>query len=380
MTTSTTCRALYVHVPFCRQRCGYCDFYSEVLIPGAAEQYVRAVLVELAGHVRHEPLRCASIYIGGGTPTVLPSACLSALLAGLRAHVRPLDELEFTVEANPATVDPATAELLAAAGVNRVSLGAQSFHADELRTLDRRHAPEDVARTVALCRTAGIGRTSLDLIFGIPGQTLSSWRDSLERALALNPDHISCYGLTYEPGTPLHARVATGAVRRVNEDVEAEMYELALEALPAAGLAHYEISNFARPGCECRHNLTYWENEPSLGIGPAAAGLIGGTRYKNLPDTAAYCAAIRTGRSAWVEQETLSPERRARETAMLALRLTRGIDCAAFERRFGCDPRTLFRDAIQRHGANGLLICDDATIRLTRRGFLLADRVMMDFL
>lgn len=380
---------VYVHVPFCRRRCGYCDFYSQVLNPVRVPGLVDALLTEydrhggdggpLASNGSDRP-HPATLYVGGGTPTVLPRDELARLLYGLGARATVMAKTEFTVEANPATVTDEIAALLAAAGVNRVSIGAQSFASGELRTLDREHQPADVGRTVATCRRHGLRRISLDLIFGIPGQTPASWRASLEDALALGPEHVSCYGLTYEPGTPLHQRRDAGQVQPVDPDVEADLYEMALDVLPAAGLHQYEISNFARPGAECRHNLRYWRNEPVLGIGPAAAGYLNGVRYKNVADTAAYVRAMAAGKSARAEEERLTVDRQARETALLALRLAAGIDRAAFRRRFGHDAATLFADAIERHAADGLLEVDDVGIRLTRAGRLVADTVMVDFL
>ncbi len=361
----------------CRARCGYCDFYSEVLDPARVDPLVDALLIELDQMGPHLAPPCETIFVGGGTPTVLPAAALARLLGGLRACAGP--DTEFTVEANPATVTPAIAAVLAAAGVNRLSVGAQSFVPAELAALDRTHRPEQVGETVRVARDAGLRRLSLDLIFGIPGQTLASWATSLGAALALEPEHLSCYGLTIEPGTALAARVDAGVVQPMKEELEAALYEHTIDALAAAGLRQYEISNFARSGAECRHNLIYWRNEPCVGIGPAAAGLIGEVRYKNVADTAAYVAALEAGRSARVEQECLPAARRAGETAMLALRLVAGIDRARFAARFGEDPAEMFAAAIERHVRDGLLEMDDSRVRLTRAGRLVANRVMTDF-
>ncbi len=379
LTMSSPCRSLYVHVPFCRRLCGYCDFYSQVLDPGAVGPLVDAVLAELAAATCTGGFAVDTIFVGGGTPTVLPADQLARLLAALRACA-PGRDVEFTVEANPATVTAEIADVLVGAGVNRVSVGAQSFNPDELKVLDRTHRPEQVSQTLATCRRAGIRRLSLDLIFGIPGQTLASWRQSLHAALKLEPEHMSCYGLTYEPGTLLRERLDAGAVLRVDPDLEADMYETTIDVLAAAGLAHYEISNFARPGAECRHNLRYWHNEPYVGLGPAAAGFIDEVRYQNVADTAAYVAAIQGARSPRVEEERLPPERRARETAMLEMRLTAGIDRRRFADRYGQDPAALFAAALEPHRADGLLVVDETGIRLTRRGLLLADTVIADFL
>ena len=373
-------RALYVHVPFCRTRCGYCDFYSQVLDPARTGPLADALREELCLAQRDHVLAFDTIFVGGGTPTVLPIESLARLLESCRRLANPVVELEFTVEANPATVTPDTAQVLVAAGVNRVSLGAQSFQPGELAALDRMHRPKDVEQTVAICRSHGIRQINLDLIFAIPGQTLSSWLGSLRAALALEPDHVSCYGLTYEPGTRLYERWQAGDVQRIDSDLEADLYETAIDALAAGGYSQYEISNFARPGAECRHNLTYWRNEPYLGVGPSAAGYINGVRYKNVADTGVYVRALHAGRRPRCEEEQLAPEPRARETAMLALRLNEGLTRHAFARRFGVDPVDFFAGAIARHTADGLLEVTDTAIRLTRRGRLVADTVSADFL
>lgn len=310
---------------------------------------------------------------------MLPVAELVRLLAVLRTLAAGPDRLEFTVEANPATVGPSIMAALRAAGVNRVSIGAQSFDPAELRVLDRRHRPEQVAETVACCRAAGLDRISLDLIFGVPGQTLASWERTLATALELKPEHLSCYGLTYEEGTPLRARLDRGRVAPAGEELEAAMFERTREVLAANGLRQYEISNYARPGAECRHNLCYWRNEPCLGIGPSAAGFIAGRRYRNVPDTAAYVQAVQAGRSPHIEEEELPPERSARETAMLNLRLIEGLERAAFLARFGRDPVWLFADALAAHVPAGRLEVTATHIRLTPAGLLLANRVMEDF-
>lgn len=371
-------RALYVHVPCCRTRCGYCDFYSEILAPDAAGPLVTALCSELRLLTTGRDTAFTTVFVGGGTPTCLPAEQLRRLLRACASAAGPGLE-EFTVEANPATVTPEIAAALAEAGVTRISLGAQSFEPAELRVLERTHTPEQVRATVATCRAHGFDDLNLDLIFGIPGQTLTSWRASLAAALALEPTHLACYGLTYEPGTRLHAQREAGRVRPVDPDLEADMYEAALDTLQAAGFVHYEISNFARPGRECRHNLTYWRNEPYFGVGPSAAGFVDGIRYKNVADTARYAATLRAGRLPEREEERLNAAARARETAMLALRLAAGIDRRRFARRFGADPAELFAEAVKRHTGDGLLEVTPTAVRLTRRGMLLADCVLRDF-
>lgn len=376
-TTPARARSLYVHVPYCHTICGYCDFYSQVLDRDAAGGLVDALLADLARHSERLETPLDTVFFGGGTPTVLPVAHLARLLEAVAPLVD--ERTEWTIEANPATVTPENAGLLAAHGVNRISVGAQSFDASELRVLERIHRVEQVAETIDVLRRAGLARLNLDLIFGVPGQTLSGWESNLARAVALGVEHLSCYGLTYERGTPLYEQLGAGAVCRVDSEVEARMYERTIELLDAAGLAQYEISNFARPGAECRHNLAYWRNEPVAAVGPSAAGFDGETRYRNVPDTAEYVRAVRAGRAAHVELEALPPDRRARETAMLNLRLREGIRRHAFAERFGVDPAALFAEAIGKHAAAGMIEVDTDGIRLTPRGLLVADAVMADF-
>ncbi len=370
--------ALYVHVPYCQTICGYCDFYSEVYDRAAVGGLVDALLRELDGLARRYSLALQTIFVGGGTPTTLPPELLGRLLRALAAHA--VSGVEFTVEANPATVTDEKAAALVAAGVNRVSIGAQSFDPGALRVLDRIHHPPQVAETLQLCRRAGLSNLNLDLIFGVPGQSLAGWCESLQTAIALGPTHLSCYGLTYERGTPLFDRLQRGDVRRIESELEAAMFEATIDTLAAAGFEHYEISNYARPGAACRHNLVYWRNEPCLGIGPSAAGFDGKVRYRNIPDTAAYVRAIQSDRPAAAEREELTADQRARETAMLGLRLRTGLDAATFCERFGRDPRAYFAEAVERFAGLGLLEADDRGVRLTRAGLLVADSVIAEFL
>lgn len=380
LTTPGSARSAYVHVPFCHTLCGYCDFYSTVYDAQAARPLVDALLRELDRWAETLRPRFETLFVGGGTPTTLAPAELRRLLAALYAYRAAERPLEFTVEANPATVTPRIAAALAEAGVTRVSIGAQSFARDELRVLERIHRPEQVARTVATCRAAGIGEVNLDLIFAIPGQSLDRWLRNLDAALALEPDHLSCYGLTYEHGTRLHAQRTVGVVAQADADLEADMYEATIEHLAASGFAQYEISNFARPGRECRHNLVYWRGENYVGMGPSAAGYVGDRRYKNVPDTGAYITTMAAGRDPIVQEEILDPLTQAREALMLGLRLTKGVDRTAFRARFGFELVERFGAAVERHSGDGLLEVDDEAVRLTRRGLLLADTVIADFL
>ncbi len=380
MTTSQAVQAVYVHVPFCRRLCGYCAFYSVIPDDNIIQPLVDALIREIDRSANLQNLAVKTVFVGGGTPTTLPPTQLQRLLKRLRELSIGDSISEFTVEANPATVTPEIAKIMAEAGVNRVSIGAQSFDPADLAVLERSHQPAQVAKTVAICRQAGIARVNLDLIFAIPGQTLKSWRQSLDAALALQSDHLACYGLTFEPGTRLHDQLRQGLIDRPSQDLDADMFELLISTLTDAGYDHYEISNFARPGCRCEHNLCYWHNHPYLGIGPAAAGLIDGIRYKNAEDVVGYTRDVLAGQTPRREEERLTNEQRARETAMLELRLAEGIERAAFQDRYKLDPTVFFESAIGKHTARGLLEVTDRHIRLTRAGLPLADVVIVDFL
>ncbi|MFO0973247.1 MAG: radical SAM family heme chaperone HemW [Phycisphaerae bacterium] len=374
----------YVHLPFCTTKCGYCDFYSLPTQPERIPDLVRALLAELELRNPRRPVQ--TLFVGGGTPTVLPAEPLQTLLRALFARIDPADRaaLEFTCEANPSSADELKLDLLRDAGVNRVSFGAQSFDENDLRVLERLHDPRHIAEAVALARRAGFDNVSLDLIFGVPGQTLERWLRTLARAVELQPDHLACYGLMYEEGTALTRQRRLGAVAPIDEELEADMFLATRETLTAAGYQQYEISNYARPGRECRHNLIYWNNDEYLGVGPSAVSYLAGVRTKNRPDVRTYIAAWTAnppdGEALVIERESLAPRARAGETAVQMLRMTCGIDRAGFRARCGQDPEERFADAIATHRAAGLLEVDAAGVRLTSRGQLLANRVMVDFL
>lgn len=371
---------LYVHIPFCRSRCGYCDFYTNVPRAGEMAAFVDALVKELRTTVESRPMHVRTVFVGGGTPTVLPIELFRTLFESIGKVVDQHRPIEFTVEANPASLDAAKAGILRDCGVGRISMGAQSFHDEELEVLDRIHRVADIGPSVEIIRQAGFEHLNLDLIFGIPGQTPAGWAESLQQAVLLGVDHLSCYGLTYEPDTPMRARRQTGEIEPVSEETEREMLLRAIDWLASQGIEQYEISNFARPGARCEHNLRYWRNEPVIGVGPSAASYVDGVRWRNLPDTAEYVRRIGAGQSTAVDEERLSPLERAGETAMLALRTTAGIECGRFRKATGFDPGRLFRDVIARHVEAGRLVADQGRIWLTRDGMLVADSVLADFL
>ncbi|MGB2984338.1 MAG: radical SAM family heme chaperone HemW [Phycisphaerae bacterium] len=374
---ATPC-GLYVHIPFCEAKCAYCDFFSVAVKDRNTEALMRRVARELRIRLADNPDKISTVFFGGGTPTILPLEVLAALLEAVERSV-PISELaEFTVEANPATVDDEKARLLVASGVSRVSMGAQSFFASELATLERVHSPDDIAPSVAILRHNGIQQVNLDLIFGIPGQTLDTWSESLRRAIDLEPDHIACYGLTYEPGTRLTAQRQEGRVTPCDEQLEADMFLHAIDTLEAAGYGQYETSNFARPGCRCRHNLIYWHNEPYIGVGPSAAGYINGRRYKNVADVDAYIRMIDKLGHAEAESEIVDTQMLMTEMIMMQLRLVEGLSIASFRQRTGADPLTLFADVLAQLTDLAFVTVSDTHIALTRQGRLLSDAVMAE--
>lgn len=372
-------RAAYIHIPFCAHKCGYCDFASIAGADHLADRYLDALEREIGSSLEH-PQEVDTIFVGGGTPTRLDADRLRRLTAVLQRWFVLATGGEWTVEANPATLDAEKADILAGAGVNRISLGAQSFRRESLEVLERSHGPTDVEEAVALIGPR-FPRWSLDLIFGVPGSTLDDWRSDLEIALGFGPTHLSCYGLVFEKGTALWQRRERDEVRPLDEEVERSMYELTIDRLASAGLAIYEISNFARPGCESRHNLAYWANEAYFGFGVGAARYVRGVRSVNTRDLPGYLRRVEAGEPATGPSEELAPEERARETAMLMLRRTAmGLDREDFRNRTAFEIDGLARQAIERYRGVGYLEDDGTRLRLSREGLFLADRVLAAFL
>ena len=390
-------QGLYVHVPFCVRRCRYCDFSSNVFRPDLAEAFVAAVLAELAfWSARLDLSEVRTIFLGGGTPTVLPAGQLNRLIRNLLASCPGLIE-EFTIEANPATIDPPLARQLRSLGVARISLGAQSFDPAELAMLGRLHSADQVRQSVAIVRDAGFSNVNLDLMFGLPGQTPAGWRSSLAAAAALGVEHLSCYALSIEPRTPMGDDVAAGRIRPLDEFLAADMYRATLRDLLRAGFQHYEISNWAKPAARgagpvpaaqdfllpafhCRHNVLYWDNRPWLAIGPAAASYLGGIRFKAAGDLATYLAAAGAGRPAYDDAEQLTGLRALGEAIMLALRMRRGLDVDEFRSRYGIDVANHFSGPIARHARAGLLRWAGRRLQLTELALPVADSVLADFI
>ena len=372
---------VYVHIPFCARRCTYCDFFSTLSLKESGEAYVEAVVAEARlrrDELRGEPI--TTLYLGGGTPSQLPLPLLTGLVNGLKEALDLSALKEFTVEVNPDDVTPQWCAALAPLGVNRVSMGVQSFEDNILRLIGRRHTARQAVEAVACLREAGIGNISIDLIYGLPGQTLTSWSESVRQALALRPQHISAYGLTYEEGTPLWRQRERGEVAEVPEEQCLEMYRILVKRLREAGYEHYEISNFALPGCHSRHNSSYWEDTPYLGLGAGAHSYDGSVRRYNPHDLHRYIDAVLVGNTAF-EQEELTRWERYDERVMLGLRTARGVDAGRLLRDFGDDAWRHFVDEAQRHVEAGNLRVDtDGRYVLTVDGIMLSDSIIRDLM
>jgi oxygen-independent coproporphyrinogen-3 oxidase len=370
-------RAAYIHVPFCAHHCGYCDFAVATGQDHNIDRYLDALTVELSG--LNEPQTVETIFLGGGTPTHLDARRLARLLATVRRWLLPTTDYEFSVEANPGTLDFEKVSVLADYGVNRLSLGAQSFQPHLLRVLERDHQPVDVPCAVASAKQR-IAQVSVDLIFGVPGQTLADWQADLRHTLALEPDHVSTYGLTYEKGTRLWNQQRQGKVHRLEEDQELALYACGIDTLEAAAFEHYEISNFARPGRRCRHNQTYWANEAYFGFGMGAARYINGRRELNTRNLHTYLKRVLAGETATFQSEMLETEERARETLALHLRRSEGVNRLEFRQQTGFELDRLAGPELTRHADLGLLLDDGSSVRLTRQGKYVADALIRDLL
>lgn len=370
-------RAAYVHVPFCVHRCGYCDFTVVAGRDDLIDVYLDALETELSRLESPRPVD--TLFLGGGTPTYLPVASLGRLLDLVSAWFPLSEGGEFSVEANPLGLDDDKLALLADRGVNRVSLGVQSFDAAALRLLERDHSSE-LARDRVLAARERFPECSLDLIFGVPGQSRDDWQATLETAVSLGPTHISAYGLTFERGTAFWGRRLRGELHQVGDDLERAQYELAMELLPARGYPQYELSNYARPGHESRHNAVYWAGGAYFGAGPGAARYVGGVRETNHRSTTTWIREVRSGRKPLSSSETLSPEERARETLMLGLRRTAGVSRSAFQCQTGYELDALAGRTIAHGVSHGLVEDDGSRITLTRAGRCVADSVIAEML
>ena len=390
--TGESALGLYLHIPFCSAKCGYCDFNSYENLDHLIPDYTPALVHELelwapATKQHH----VTSVFFGGGTPSLTSLEDLEAITTAVRERYNVDPEAEWTLEANPTELTEEHLVGMRALGINRLSMGAQSMHADELELLDRQHTPGRVVEAVTAARAAGFDNLNLDLIFGLINHTEERWRDTLEQVLALDPEHLSCYALTVEPETALYYRVQKGLLPEPDPDIAASQYEWTQQRLAQAGYEHYEISNWAKPGRRCEHNLVYWRAEPYLGLGAGAHSFFVGRRFANVDAPNRYVDAINASVEERAERgrgtmqqiaggETPDEATDRADTAILGLRLLEGIDEATFEARYGVTLDAEFGAALERHVGLGLLERSDGRVRLTERGLLLSNEVFIDLL
>lgn len=375
-------RGIYVHLPFCPYICPYCDFAKWPHRRSTAQRYLQALYAEIdrAGEDAHlGNAGYETLFLGGGTPNTYAADDIARLVAHIARRLPGPPQRETTIEVNPELVAQEDLPAYREAGVNRISIGVQSFVPDEIRTLGRRHAAQDVERVVRACREAALPSVSLDLIFAVPGQTPQTWRHSLESAIALNVDHISTYGLTVEEGTPYQTWREREPGAFLDDGREADLYEMAIDVLEAAGYEHYEISNFAKPGHRSAHNANYWANGEYLGLGVGAASYLNGVRSVHTKELESYVHAVLEGLPVPAESEELEGAHRAGEAVMLALRTAQGVSLQAFKERYGLDFLDFYAPIVQRYRADGLLEVDASHARLTRRGRFVANDVCAAF-
>lgn len=376
---------LYIHIPYCRQKCRYCDFASWAGQEGTMAAYVDALLTEagaMAAYAKGAAIQ--TVFIGGGTPSTLPATLLSKLLTGLHRYFDIPSGIEFTTEANPGTLTEAWLDAARHGGVNRLSMGMQAAQPALLRTLGRIHTHGDVVDSVSMARRMGIDNISVDLMFGLPGQTPDLWRESLQAALALDVEHMSCYGLIPEEGTPLKRDLDAGRLTLPDEDDERQMYNDTLSILAASGYAQYEISNFARPGRECLHNIGYWTRAPYIGLGASAASLLdtpgGGLRLTNPAGISDYIAMTKD--RAWRRRERISllPGDARFESLMLGLRMNRGVSEKDFAAMHGVSLDAYCGNILRQQEQRGLLVHQNGRWALTRRGMDVQNTILVEIM
>lgn len=371
--------SLYIHIPFCRRKCSYCNFYSDIYENDLASAYVDVLSAQIE-KLEHE---FSTIYIGGGTPTVLDKDQLRILLNGLKRFLR--DTREFTVEANPESLDDDKVRLLLDSGVNRLSIGVQSLNDQKLKRLGRIHAVARAKEAVYSAAKKGFKNISADLIFGIWDEDIERWRAEVAEMAKMPITHISCYELTYEKNTPLFLAVKNKSIAPLEDEVVAAMYEQAIDLLALGGFKQYEVSNFSKEGFECKHNLNYWDNGSYVGLGPSAFSYMDGVRQKNVADVREYIKRAEAGKTLIEFSEKLSPARRAKETAAVGIRTKEGIDFERFKDKTGFDFLDLEKKALTKLVEEGFIKYKKENNELTgvclkRKGFLFCDTVSSAFL
>ena len=372
---------LYIHIPYCLHKCGYCDFNSHNINEAEMEAYVQALLSEMEQTAKEaKNRRVNTIFFGGGTPTTLPFADLARILEACRQQFQVDPEAEITCEANPATIPQTDLAQLREAGFNRLSIGVQSFDTDELKRLERVHTVDEVFLTVERARQAGFDNLSLDLMFALPGQTAERWLDNLQKAIDLQPDHISAYNLTIEPDTVFYKQQSQGQLTMPPDDFQRELFEITIATLTGAGYEHYEISNYAQPGKQSRHNLNYWVDGEYIGLGAGASSFFKGDRTKNTNLPSRYITQINETQTAVESRETPGRRQRMGEAVMLGLRLRTGLSLSQFKNQFNITFQEAFGYTVTRMEGMGLLEISNGQAALTWEGLFLADSVIIEFI
>ena len=382
--------SLYIHVPFCVKKCDYCAFYSLPLINSHQDPmagYFEGLELEMVKRQKDAPEGVSSLFVGGGTPTALRDSDLECLLEMIQRYFRLNPGAESTVEGNPGTLTASKLDSLRRYGINRFSLGVQTFDDRLLRAVGRRHTASQAREAIGRLRTAGFNNINLDLMFGLPAQDMSSWQASLEEALSYSPEHLSLYGLMLEEGTPLYARYSGEAKDRTivellpDDDLQGEMHDWAVERLNQAGYRHYETSNFARPGFECQHNLGYWRGENYLGLGPGGVSCLNRVRWKNIEDVRVYQNCLQNGQDPFEEEglEALSPQECMAERMILGLRLEEGVNLTSFRKDFGRDLRDIYRDVLERYNHRDVFVIQGEYLRLNPTYSFIANSILQEF-
>ena len=371
--------SLYIHIPFCLSKCFYCSFSSFPQMGEHHGRYVQSLLTQIrTSYPEKHKKELETLFIGGGTPTVLRTGKLVEIIETCREVYGFSDDAEISIEANPGTIDRAKLSALQDAGVNRLSVGVQSFNDKDLQVLGRAHRSDKITQAVYDAREAGFNNISLDLMYGLPGQSVESWKENLEQAVALHPQHLSLYQLTIEEDTDFYNRYLNDSLGLPDDEEIIAMEQATREYLGAHGIEQYEISNYARAGYECRHNIGYWHNEEFVGCGAGAAGFCNGKRYKVIIDPLLYCSAVESGEDVIEESEVLSMEASFRETVVMGLRLIKGIDKRRLSDRYHLTLDDQYGSELTDLVRKGLLEESEDYLRLTVQGRRFANQVMAE--
>lgn len=375
-------KGMYLHIPFCHQICFYCDFNKVFFKDQPVDAYIESMGKELALWKQQGALDVPleTVFLGGGTPTALEPAQLERLLELIHQYVPMSNNVEWSSEANPDELTREKMEVLFKGGVNRLSMGVQTFDQDLLKRLGRTHANDDVLRAVETAREVGFTNISFDLMYGLPGQTMAQWDETLERAFAFGMPHFSAYSLIIEPKTVFYNLMVKGKLNTVTEDLEGDMYERLMDEMEKHGLHQYEISNFAKPGHESRHNLLYWDNEEYIGVGAGAHGYVHGVRYSNHGPLKKYMEPLESGQRPVLDATTVSVKAQMEEEMFLGLRKTAGVDMAHFNQKFGAPLEQVYGEILQSEKAKGNLAVEYGRVKLTQKGRFVGNEVFEQFL